>query len=213
MLLPIRRSRAYIIGIILVILGVLCITNKHIGEVLAPVGRILRSQFQVMQVDYKDWRSKERLNKQKEKTTRSTRSKRAAEQEEVIEPMEEIQIDPPIISNFTENYPANEEEDKRIEVEQEDLITSPFIEETPPIEESKKKRGEKIVESLESEAQAPPMQFSNVENKDYKLPSLDILKFQKNKQVTNENAEIYENARKLERTFQSFGESESNKSA
>ena len=40
---------AYIIGIILVILGILCITNKHIGEVLAPVGRILRSQFQVMQ--------------------------------------------------------------------------------------------------------------------------------------------------------------------
>ena len=57
------------------------------------------------------------------------------------------------------------------------------------------------------------MQFSNVENKDYKLPSLDILKFPKNKQVTNENAEIYENARKLERTFQSFEESESNKSA
>ncbi len=105
-----------------------------------------------------------------------------------------------IISNFTENYPVNEEEDKRIEVEQEELITSPFIEETPPIEEPKKKRGEKIVESLESEAQAPPMQFSNVENKDYKLPSLDILKFPKNKQVTNENAEIYENARKF-RTY------------
>lgn len=49
------------------------------------------------------------------------------------------------------------------------------------------------------------MQFSNVENKDYKLPAIDILKFPKNKQVTNENEEIYENARKLERTFQSFG--------
>ncbi|AIE80459.1 Cell division protein FtsK [Bacillus cereus] len=49
---------AYIIGIILVILGILCITNKHIGEVLAPVGRVLRSQFQVMQGDYKDWRAK-----------------------------------------------------------------------------------------------------------------------------------------------------------
>ena len=35
-----------------------CITNKHIGEVLAPVGRILRSQFEVVQGDYKDWRSK-----------------------------------------------------------------------------------------------------------------------------------------------------------
>ncbi|MFP3361452.1 cell division protein FtsK, partial [Planococcus sp. SIMBA_143] len=80
---------------------------------------------------------------------------------------------PPIISNFTENYPVHEEEDKRIEVEQEELITSPFIEETPPVEEPKKKRGEKIVESLEGETQAPPMQFSNVENKDYKLPALD----------------------------------------
>lgn len=119
--------------------------------------------------------------------------------------MEEISIDPPIISNFTENYPVNEEENKRISEEQEaELITSPSIEEAPPVEESKKKRGEKIVESLEAETSAPPMQFSNVENKDYKLPALDILKFPKNKQVTNENAEIYENARKLERTFKAL---------
>ena len=75
---------------------------------------------------------------EKKKTTRSTRSKRATEQEEIIEPMEEISIDPPIISNFTENYPVNEQEDKRIEVEQEELITSPFIEEAPPVEEPKK---------------------------------------------------------------------------
>lgn len=60
---------AYIIGIILVILGILCITNKHIGEVLAPVGRILRSQFQVMQGDYKDWRAK-RTAEQTEKKKR-----------------------------------------------------------------------------------------------------------------------------------------------
>ena len=58
---------AYIIGIILVILGILCITNKHIGEVLAPVGRILRSQFQVMQGIIKIGELKERLNKQKRK--------------------------------------------------------------------------------------------------------------------------------------------------
>ena len=136
---------AYIIGIILVILGILCITNKHIGEVLAPVGRILRSQFQVMQGDYKDWRAKRTAEQTEKKTTRSTRSKRAAEQEEIIEPMEEISIDPPIISNFTENYPVNEEEDKRIEVEQEELITSPFIEETPPIEEPKKSVEKKLL--------------------------------------------------------------------
>ena len=50
------------------------------------------------------------------------------------------------------------------------------------------------MQSLEGETKAPPMQFSNVENKDYKLPSIDILKFPQNKQETNENAEIYENA-------------------
>ncbi|MGG5738440.1 MULTISPECIES: DNA translocase FtsK [Bacillus cereus group] len=200
---------AYIIGIILVILGILCITNKHIGEVLAPVGRILRSQFEVMQGDYKDWRSKRVAEQtEKTKTTRSKRRERVAEQEEAIEPVEEIEIGPPIISNFTENYPVSEETEKRIEENENDLITPPFIEETVPAtpeEHPQKKRGEKIVESLEGETKAPPMQFSNVENKDYKLPSLDILKFPKNKQVTNENAEIYENARKLERTFQSFG--------
>ncbi|PFF36280.1 cell division protein FtsK [Bacillus cereus] len=202
---------AYIIGIILVILGILCITNKHIGEVLAPVGRILRSQFEVMQGDYKDWRSKRVAEQtEKKKTTRSTRRERVAEREEAIEPVEEIEIGPPIISNFTENYPVSEEAEKQIkENENEnDLITPPFIEEAVPAtpeEQPQKKRGEKIVESLEGETKTPPMQFSNVENKDYKLPSLDILKFPKNKQVTNENAEIYENARKLERTFQSFG--------
>ena len=136
-----RRSLYY--WYYLVILGILCITNKHIGEVLAPVGRILRSQFQVMQGDYKDWRAKRTAEQTEKKKQQAQRSKRAAEHEEIIEPMEEISIDPPIISNFTENYPVNEEEDKRIEVEEEELITSPFIEEAPPVEEPKKKRGEK----------------------------------------------------------------------
>ncbi|KEK25691.1 DNA translocase FtsK [Bacillus gaemokensis] len=200
---------AYIIGIILVILGVLCITNKHIGEVLAPVGRILRSQFQVLQGDYKDWRSKRAVEQtEKKKTPRRSRSERHDVQEEIVEPVEEIEIGPPIISNFTENYPVSEEKDKEQENEiVDDLIASPVMEEIPSAEKEEpiKKRGEKIVESLEGQTKVPPMQFSNVENKDYKLPFIDILKFPKNKQVTNENEKIYENARKLERTFQSFG--------
>ena len=205
------EAGAYIIGIILVILGILCITNKHIGEVLAPVGRILRSQFQGMQGDYKDWRSKRTAEQtEKKKTTRRTRSERFDSEEEITEPLEEIEIGPPIISNFTENYPVSEEKDKESEDEiANELIAPPSMaeEEIPSAskERTQKKRGEKIVESLEGETKAPPMQFSNVENKDYKLPSIDILKFPKNKQVTNENEKIYENARKLERTFQSFG--------
>ena len=81
-----------------------------------------------MQGDYKDWKS-QRVAEQteKKKTTRSKRRERVAEQEEAIEPVEEIEIGPPIISNFTENYPVSEETEKQIE--ENDLITPPFIEE------------------------------------------------------------------------------------
>ncbi|PEA54528.1 cell division protein FtsK [Bacillus pseudomycoides] len=191
---------AYIIGMILILLGVLCITNKHIGEVLAPIGRILRRQFQVMQGDYKDWQTKRSAEKTEKKKTSRTRSERhVQEAPELVEHIEEADVAPPIISNFTENYatpdPISEEPP---EATQEDPL--PMQE-----EQSQRKKGEKIVESLSGETTAPPMHFSHVENKDYKLPSLDLLKFPNNKQVTNENETIYENARKLERTFQSFG--------
>ncbi|HDX9587570.1 TPA: DNA translocase FtsK [Bacillus pseudomycoides] len=191
---------AYIIGMILILLGVLCITNKHIGEVLAPIGSILRRQFQVMQGDYKDWQTKRAAEKTEKKKTARTRSERHVQDvPELVGRIEEVDVAPPIISNFTENYatpdPISEELPKAT---QEDPL--PVQEEQP-----QRKKGGKIVESLSGETTAPPMHFSDVENKDYKLPSLELLKFPNNKQVTNENETIYENARKLERTFQSFG--------
>ncbi|WP_020059081.1 DNA translocase FtsK [Bacillus sp. 123MFChir2] len=191
---------AYIIGMILILLGVLCITNKHIGEVLAPLGHILRRQFQVMQGDYKDWQMKRAAEKTEKKKTSRTRSERHVQDvPELVEHIEQVDVAPPIISNFTENYatpdPISEEPP---EATQENPL--PMQEEQP-----QRKKGEKIVESLSGETKAPPMHFSDVENKDYKLPSLELLKFPNNKQVTNENETIYENARKLERTFQSFG--------
>ncbi|MEH6892231.1 DNA translocase FtsK [Bacillus sp. JJ864] len=191
---------AYIIGMILILLGVLCITNKHIGEVLAPIGRILRRQFQVMQGDYKDWQTKRAAEKTEKKKTSRTRSERHVQDvPELVEHIEEADVAPPIISNFTENYATLDPISEELpEATQEDPL--PLQEEQP-----QRKKGEKIVESLSGETTAPPMHFPDVENKDYKLPSLDLLKFPNNKQVTNENETIYENARKLERTFQSFG--------
>ncbi|CAG9611199.1 DNA translocase SpoIIIE [Bacillus rhizoplanae] len=197
---------AYIIGMILILLGVLCITNKHIGEVLAPIGRILRGQFEVMQGDYKEWQTKRAAEKTEKKKTARTRSERHVQEvpeleESVEERVEEVDVVPPIISNFTENYAAPDP------IRNESLISETHQEESLPMQEEqlKPKKGGKIVESLAGETAAPPMHFSDVENKDYKLPSLELLKFPKNKQVTNENETIYENARKLERTFQSFG--------
>lgn len=193
---------AYIIGMILILLGILCITNKHIGEVLAPIGRILRRQFQVMQGDYKEWQTKRVAEKTEKKKTARTRSERhVPEVPELVERIEEVDVAPPIISNFTENYAAPDP------ISEETFIPEANQEEALPLQEEqlKRKKGEKIVESLAGETKAPPMRFSDVENKDYKLPSLELLKFPNNKQVTNENETIYENARKLERTFQSFG--------
>ncbi|MGG0237655.1 DNA translocase FtsK [Bacillus rhizoplanae] len=193
---------AYIIGMILILLGVLCITNKHIGEVLAPIGRILRGQFESMQGDYKEWQTKRAAEKTEKKKTARTRSERHVQEvPELEESVEEVEVVPPIISNFTENYTTPDP------IRNESLTSETNLEESLPMQEEQPKRqkGGKIVESLAGETAAPPMHFSDVENKDYKLPSLELLKFPKNKQVTNENETIYENARKLERTFQSFG--------
>lgn len=192
---------AYIVGIIFVILGLLCITNKHLGEVLEPIGKFLRSQFQVFREDYKDWRTKRKAEQTvKKKPVRKKSEQPAPEQVELDEQVEEIDIGPPIISNFAEHYSLTEPKEEighMAEVSEDEII--------PVKDEALKKKGEKIVESLEGDIVAPPMHFADVENKDYKLPPLDILKFPKNQPSTNENEKIYENARKLERTFQSFG--------
>lgn len=52
---------------------------------------------------------------------------------------------------------------------------------------------------------APPMTFTELENKDYEMPSLDLLADPKHTGQQADKKNIYENARKLERTFQSFG--------
>lgn len=49
------------------------------------------------------------------------------------------------------------------------------------------------------------MTFTELENKDYQMPSLDILADPKHTGQQTDKKNIYENARKLERTFQSFG--------
>lgn len=66
---------------------------------------------------------------------------------------------------------------------------------------------EKPEEEKETVAHIPPipMMVADEENANYQLPSLDLLKAPKNKKVSSENEQVYENARKLEKTFQSFG--------
>ena len=50
-----------------------------------------------------------------------------------------------------------------------------------------------------------PIAFTEVENVDYQLPPIDLLKQPRHTDQSGEYALIHENAAKLERTFQSFG--------
>jgi S-DNA-T family DNA segregation ATPase FtsK/SpoIIIE len=50
-----------------------------------------------------------------------------------------------------------------------------------------------------------PMAFAEMENADYQLPPLDLLRLPKPANQAKDHANIYANARKLEKTFQSFG--------
>ena len=63
---------------------------------------------------------------------------------------------------------------------------------------------EEVEESGEGE-EAPPITFTEVENVDYQLPTMNLLKMPKHTDQSGEYDLIHENAAKLERTFQSFG--------
>ena len=62
---------------------------------------------------------------------------------------------------------------------------------------------EEVVVVVEEDLQ--PIAFTEVENVDYQLPSIDLLKQPRHTDQSGEYALIHENAAKLERTFQSFG--------
>ena len=65
---------------------------------------------------------------------------------------------------------------------------------------------QEIVEAeVEQDEKAPAMNFTEIENKDYVLPSLSLLKQPKKTDQSGEYQLIHENAAKLERTFESFG--------
>ncbi len=96
-----------------------------------------------------------RLNKlKKKKRERRTRNESSESREEIAEPIEEITIDPPIISNFSENYPIHEEQDLPKETGMDNPISDIEEVQNTPEEKTKKKRGEKIVESLEGDTKS-----------------------------------------------------------
>ncbi|MDQ0270167.1 DNA translocase FtsK [Cytobacillus purgationiresistens] len=184
-----------IIAFLLIVFGFILLTGKTFGEALgrmaSAVWNFAREQWKAFLDDIKEWFSDQKENKDRRKSIKEKKAQREAERE-------------PEITINTSTPKVKEES-----VGQEPIISS-FAEKAYREDgnEGKDPNGVKAVkeEDTASEAEAvPPITFTEVENKDYKLPPMKLLKFPSQTDQSGEYKLIHDNAAKLERTFQSFG--------
>ncbi|WP_254871068.1 DNA translocase FtsK [Bacillus sp. Marseille-Q1617] len=191
---------ARIVSATFILIGIILVTGKSLGEVLGKIGSrfrvFLSGQWAAFKSDMNDWKEskgKKKAEKQQKAKT-AEKKKDAADDQEDVQEEEKIE---PIISNFAERayggIPGDKEKDKE--------------EASGPIGESAKPTAQTQNSKVEEDGAdtTPPITFTEVENKDYKLPSLALLKSPKQTDQSNEYQLIHANAAKLERTFQSFG--------
>ncbi|PFA67827.1 cell division protein FtsK [Bacillus sp. AFS015802] len=186
---------ARIVSATFIMIGIILVTGKSIGDVLGRAGKrfgeFMSGQWSAFKQDMSDW--KEEQSKKKE-IREKKKQDAPVKKEEPAEPMlpEEEETREPIISNFAERaYGVQTKEDS--------ASTGAVI------GNEKEVTGPEDKPDSEGEADAPPITFTEVENKDYKLPSIALLKSPKKTDQSNEYQLIHANAAKLERTFQSFG--------
>lgn len=189
------EAGAKIIAFIFILIGIILISGKSFGDF---VGRIImaaidfaKGQWEAFKNDVSEWKQKqqERKNEKKLRNRENRESTPAGDQTVVNHQQhnhEETRFSEPIISSFAER--AYEEE------------ATP--EKNLPEQAKDKKAGNKEEDEDDT---SPPITFTEVENVDYELPPLRLLKLPKKTDQSGEYELIHANAAKLERTFQSFG--------
>ncbi|WP_142367326.1 FtsK/SpoIIIE family DNA translocase [Bacillus halotolerans] len=193
-----------IMAIVMILIGMILVTGRSLQETLkkwmSPIGRFIKEQWFAFIDDMKSVKTNMKSSK-KAKANTSKKQKPARKKQQQMDPEpateeeEQEMVSPlihsePIISSFSDRNEAEEPPPaavKRIEPA------------TEPLQENQSE-----AEHNETAA-APPMTFTELENKDYQMPSLDLLADPKHTGQQADKKNIYENARKLERTFQSFG--------
>jgi DNA segregation ATPase FtsK/SpoIIIE, S-DNA-T family len=178
----------------LIAIGIVLITGKSFGSALGKMGNasteFIGNQWTAFREDMKEWKE-ERIEKKEEKQQRKREKVKERDETPSIEDSaEEVKVEP-IISSFNERaYP---EESVPVTAE-ENSGSSP--------DQSGNDTGEL---TSKGDDEAPPITFTEVENKDYKLPPISLLNRPTQTDQSNEYQLIHANAAKLERTFQSFG--------
>ncbi|MFS0662265.1 DNA translocase FtsK [Niallia alba] len=180
-----------IISFIVIVIGFILLTGKTLSgafkKVLSSIWNFTQDQWAAFVQDMKDW--KESIQKNKEKRKADKQARRENNQREqnttpaiIVNPSsqeEEAYIQEPIINTFAERAYQDE-----------------------PIPE------DSVVEPMDEpldEGDVVPITFTEVENKDYELPPLKLLKLPRKADQSGEYEQIHANAAKLERTFHSFG--------
>lgn len=183
------------IAAVLIIIGIVLLTGKTFGDAAAKmivaISGFMKDQWKKFIDDLKS--SKEKRQARKE-AARANAERNAAEvqEEETVIPManesnrNELEQPEPIISSFAERAYVQHDEDIHREAQSGNVKKET---ETPE----------------EDEALAPTITFTEVENVDYELPPIKLLKLPRHTDQSGEYELIHANAAKLERTFQSFG--------
>ena len=181
-----------LLAFVLILIGFILLTGKTFGEAAGKVftsfGRFMGRQWLSFKDDLQNWKEDQQKKREEKRTVKQTDTRKQTVDKKDANPIihtahaeqEEIVKPEPIISSFAERA----------------------------YQQSDKPESEKAEETTEMEEDTPPITFNEVievENVDYELPPIDLLKQPKYTDQSGEYALIQENAAKLERTFQSFG--------
>ncbi|MFP5200186.1 MULTISPECIES: FtsK/SpoIIIE family DNA translocase [Bacillus] len=196
------QAGSQIMAIVLMLIGIVLITNRSLQEmvkkVTIPVSQFMVKQWKAFVEDMKGIRQAKKSASSQKTSEKKKRSRIQEEDEDDLILIEEetpsSDNSQPIISSFADR---------------DDILTPPVqkkqaAKETDPLQESVPSAPVQS-ETADEPKEAPPMTFTELENKDYELPSLDILAEPQHSGQQTDKKNIYENARKLEKTFQSFG--------
>ncbi|WP_449619436.1 DNA translocase FtsK [Robertmurraya sp. Marseille-Q9965] len=185
-----------IISIVLIIIGLILLTGKTFGEAVGKpfvfVGGFIKNQWKAFLGDVQHSKQKRR---ERQEAIRAQQQEREQNKDVQEEPAAIIPVDvsreravskpEPIISSFAEKAYDRMEKDVPAEIQN---------------NKAKKEEEHELDEEI-----APPITFTEVENVDYKLPPIKLLKLPRHTDQSGEYELIHANAAKLERTFQSFG--------
>ncbi|MER3125009.1 FtsK/SpoIIIE family DNA translocase [Bacillus pumilus] len=196
------QAGSQIMAIVLLLIGIVLITNRSLQEmvkkVTLPVSQFLVKQWKAFVEDMKGIKQAKKSAPSQKTGEKKKRSRTQEEDDDdqilIKEDMPATDNSQPIISSFADR----------------DDILTPLVQkeqtakEREPLQESEHSAPVPS-DSPDEPKEAPPMTFTELENKDYELPSLDILAEPQHSGQQTDKKNIYENARKLEKTFQSFG--------